>query len=367
MKSLACCISALIFFHGVTACEKNRTVDYTITMSQDLQKTKVYPIAVIGSGAAGTMAAKRAVLNNDEVLLFLGAGQELRHARGRWVKKVDNIPGLEKYERAILEIRDGSLEDLMHSPLAHNLFVSEESVCSIAKEGDLFKLWDGQGRLYYAHYIVLATGVMNVQPKIQGSIRPILPYANSQAIGYCVICDGHRSYRKKTAVIGHLESAAYTALRLVDMYELPQLVILTNGHAPDFPETLLKPLQDRNIGIIQTPILEVIGNEELRQLSGFRLETGALIEAEVGFISLGIIPNNDLALQLDAQLDAEGLVITDCYGESSIENLFVAGDLRSDGMMQIYTAWLNAVDSVQEINWRIRQKALSKKSSCADP
>jgi thioredoxin reductase (NADPH) len=356
MKSLVCCIVAIIFVHSVTACEKPKISGCIIPREQNFQEAKVFPIVVIGSGAAGTMAVKRAVLNNDEVLLFLGTGPQLRHARGRWVKKVDNIPGLEKYQRTILELRDEVLQDLMQSPLAHNLFVSDESVCSIEKEGDLFKIWDSQGRIYYASYVVLATGIMNEQPKIQGSIRPILPYANSQAIGYCVVCDGHRSFRKKTVVIGHLESAAYTALRLSEMYQLPQIVILTNGYAPEFSGELLKHLQNRNIEIMQAPILEVIGNEELRLLSGFRLETGTVVEAEAGFICLGIIPNNQLALQLNAQLDAEGLVITDNYGESSVPNLFVAGDLRSDGMMQIYSAWQNAVDSVQEINWRIRKK-----------
>ena len=34
---------------------------------------KIYPIAVIGGGAAGTMAILRAVLNNDECLFFPGS------------------------------------------------------------------------------------------------------------------------------------------------------------------------------------------------------------------------------------------------------------------------------------------------------
>ena len=33
---------------------------------------KIYPIAVIGGGTAGIAAANRAVLNNDEIVIFTG-------------------------------------------------------------------------------------------------------------------------------------------------------------------------------------------------------------------------------------------------------------------------------------------------------
>jgi thioredoxin reductase (NADPH) len=75
----------------------------------------------------------------------------------------------------------------------------------------------------------------------------------------------------------------------------------------------------------------------------------------MAFVSLGIRPNNQLALQLDAQVDESGLVITDKNGETSVENLFVIGDLRSNSMKQIYTAWQQAVESVQLINRRMRE------------
>jgi thioredoxin reductase (NADPH) len=316
---------------------------------------KIYPIAVIGAGAAGTMAVKRAVLNNNEVLLFTGAKQERKRSRGNWVRKIDNIPGLAKYERALLELRNEALQELSQSPLRHNLYVIESSITSLQKEDDRFKLVDGTGRTFYAKYVVMATGIMDEQPHIQGSIDPILTYANGQTVAYCSLCDGHRSVGKKSVVIGHTESAGNIALLLVDKYPLASMTLLTNGLPPEFSPQLLQRLEDKNIQILNAPIMQVLGEREQKKLTGFILEDGQSIEAEMGFVALGIRPNNQLALQLGAHVDDSGLVVTDAHGESTIPNLFVIGDLRAGSMKQIYTAWQQAVESIQLINRRLRE------------
>ena len=133
------------------------------------------------------------------------------------------------------------------------------------------------------------------------------------------------------------------------------MTILTNGKCHEFTPELLERIQDKNIRILQTPIWEILGNKAEKQLTGFTLEDGTKVEAEMGFVALGIRPNNELALQLGAQIDADGLVITDSSGESSIPHLFIVGDLRANSMKQIYTAWQHAVDSIQLINRRIRE------------
>jgi len=95
---------------------------------------------------------------------------------------------------------------------------------------------DGAGHTYYAQYVILATGMMDEQPHIQGSIRPILPYANGQTVAYCLVCDGHRSLGKKTVVIGYSEDAASAAIILANKYRLKDVTVLTNGQKPQFTE-----------------------------------------------------------------------------------------------------------------------------------
>ena len=216
-------IFALSLYQFIIAGEINGRSDpkvIPVTTKQPEEK-KIYPIAIIGAGAGGSMAVKRAVLNNNEVLLFTGTKQERRRSRGNWVRKVDNIPGLGKYERTILELRNEVLQELVQDPLGHNLYVVEESISLIEKDVDFFKLKDGAGHTYYVKYVVMATGIMDEQPIIQGSIRSIFEYANGQTIGYCSLCDGHRSFGKHAVVIGYSKSAAHIALLLAESITLP--------------------------------------------------------------------------------------------------------------------------------------------------
>ncbi|MGD0664591.1 MAG: NAD(P)/FAD-dependent oxidoreductase [Rhabdochlamydiaceae bacterium] len=319
------------------------------------QENKIYPIAIIGAGAAGTMAVKRAILDNHEVLLFTGDKLDRKRSCGNWVKKVDNVPGLGKYTRTVLELRNEVLEEIAQTVFSNNLFVIEDSIASIEKQDEIFKLVDNTGRSYDVKFVVLATGIMKEQPQIQQSIRPILKYANAQTIGYCCLCDGHRCYGKKTVVIGHTNFAAATALDLKQKYQLNTITLLTNGQPHEFAPEQLHELEEKRILICDAPIHEIIGNEQQKELHGFKLATGDVIEAEIGFVSLGIRANNKLAVQLGAQLNDYGLVITSEECESSVPNLFVIGDLRANSLKQIYTAWQHAVDALQEIDCRIER------------
>lgn len=341
----------------LTSCQVVQPVPETIQeMIPVRDENHVYPIVIIGSGAAGTMAVKRAILNNNEVLLFMGASQERRRSRGNWVKKVDNIPGLEQYARPILELRNETLADIYQGPFSQNLCTVEDSVVQIEKTGDLFKLTDGSGTVYYGKYVLLATGIMDEQPNIQGSIRPILDFSNGQTVAYCLVCDGHRCLNQNTVVIGYSESAATGAMLLAEKYHPPSLAIITNGNAPEFSENTLEKLKQNHIAIYTSSVLNVEGDRGIRQLQGFTLESGEFVSADMGFVMLGIRPNNQLALQLDAKVDSRGLVLTDSSGESSVSNLFIAGDLRSGSMKQIYTAWQHSVECMQQINARLNVK-----------
>ncbi|MEZ4704122.1 MAG: hypothetical protein R3A11_02815 [Bdellovibrionota bacterium] len=66
----------------------------TSTENPSKQMHFVHDVAIIGGGAAGTMAHLRAVLNMDHSLLFLGNSLNKKQARATWVFEVENIPGM---------------------------------------------------------------------------------------------------------------------------------------------------------------------------------------------------------------------------------------------------------------------------------
>lgn len=346
-------LSCLLCFSTVYGAKMKKPAPYAIPVqTKQPDEQKIYPLAIIGAGAGGTMATQRAVLNNYEVLLFSGALQEQRHSRGNWVKKVNNIPGCSKYNRTVLDLRNETLEELVHSPFGNNLYIIEDSVKEIKKEPEYFILVDGRGNVYYAQYVILATGVMDEQPLIQNSIRPILKFANAQQVAYCPVCDGHRCFGKKTAVVGYSRSAAGMAIYLKEMYRLQELTLLTNGHTPAYCPEMQKVLEAKNVVVREEPIANIIQKEG--NLAGFRFENNDTVDIEMAYVALGLRPNNELAIKLGARLDKRGLVITNQNGETSVPNCFAIGDLRSGSLKQIYTAWQQAVDAVQTIEALMR-------------
>jgi thioredoxin reductase (NADPH) len=319
----------------------------------------IYSIAVIGAGAAGMMAVNRAVLNNDQVVWFTGDARDVKRSRARWVKQVDNIPGLLGLERAVTDSNKTMTEWLLNHPLGKkNLLIKQgESIVSIVKLDNFFELTNQKGETLAAKYVVLCTGIMDVQPKFQDSIRPILPYANKQLALYCLRCDGHLNWGKDLAVIGHTNSAAWVAIMNKERYELERVYLLTNGETPIFSDEIKELFELYKIEVLTSMISEIKGDAKEKRLEGIVLSDGARVKCESLFVSLGIIPYNELAKNLGVHLDDRGLVLCGDAGQTNIAGLYVAGDLRSNAKKQIYTAWDQAVDALDHINQRLRAEA----------
>jgi len=320
--------------------------------------TKIYDIAVIGGGSAGVMAVNRCVLNNDETLFFPGTGQDKKKSRALWVSKVENMPGHLQYKKGIEEPNREMLLWLEQSEFKKRFhWMKNRGIKSLIKnQDDLFVLLDSKGEEYLARHVLLCTGVMDVQPVIKGSIEPVFPFANAQQLDYCLRCDGHHVFNKKTGVIGHGDGAAWVAIMLFERYQSPCMTVFTHGQEPKFSPDVQKLLDLYKIQIEKDEIIDFVGDAKEPRLEGLKFSFGKTIACDIAFISLGMIVYNELALNCKAEVDARGFVTTDSKGESSVSNLFVAGDLRAGLKKQIYSAWDSSVDSADEINRRIRQR-----------
>ncbi|MCB9094451.1 MAG: NAD(P)/FAD-dependent oxidoreductase [Halobacteriovoraceae bacterium] len=315
----------------------------------------IYPIAIIGGGSAGTMAVLRTVLNNDETLFFPGTSRDRKRSREKWVAKVENMPGHLGYEKGIEEPNKESLIWLSDGVFKKKFhWLKNIGAKSIRKENDIFVIEASNHKTYRARFVILCTGVMDVQPEISGAIKDILPYANKQTADYCIRCDGHHVQHKKLAIIGHSNSAAWVGIILQERYDLESLTILTNGKEPEFSEEARKLLSLYSVKIHRELISKVNGEPKNGALKSFELKSQEVVVADICFISLGMIVYNELAKQLGAKLDERGFVLADEFGESSISQLYVAGDLRANKKKQIYTAWDTAVDSADRINSLLR-------------
>jgi thioredoxin reductase (NADPH) len=320
----------------------------------------IYPIAVIGGGSGGVMALLRTILNNQPCLFFPGSGKDRKKSRAFWVSKVENIPGYFHYKKGIEEPNLETIDWILKSPFEKNFhYKKNRGVVSIKrKEDGLFIIEDDQQETYLCQYVVLATGVMDIQPHIEGSIKSVLPYANVSQIDYCLRCDGHHTLGKHTSVIGHNNNAGWVAIMLHERYQNPSMTIFTNGVPPTFEEEVWALINLYKIKIYDQEIIELKGDG--KTLKGMVLKDGTFVESEISFVSLGMMVHNHLVKELGVSIDERGFVLTNEKGESSIPNLFIVGDLRAHSKKQIYTAWDQAVDSADTIDSRIRRDKRSK-------
>ncbi|MCP5468858.1 MAG: NAD(P)/FAD-dependent oxidoreductase [Deltaproteobacteria bacterium] len=316
---------------------------------------KEYPIAIIGAGAAGQMAALRSVLNNIETLWFLGDGQSSRRSRATWVESVDNIPGMFDKKRPINSTTKEVIKFIeSEENLSPLIKAVKGSVTKIEKKENHFIL-SCKDETYHAQHVVLCTGTMDVQPLINGEIDPVFPYANRGDILYCIRCDGHKVMGKAVSVIGHSDSAAWVSVLLKERYDLPEVYLLTNGKTIEASEEVHQLMQNYQIKIYEEPILSILGDPK-KEMEGFELNSGEKILTPKAFAVLGSIVYNDLVKPLGVAVDERDHLITNKHFETSVPGLYAAGDLVSGKKKQVYTAWDMAVDAVDNIDLKLRRE-----------
>ena len=311
---------------------------------------------VIGCGAAGSMAYLRSVLYCDRTLVLTGDGDTQRRARGVWVGAIDNIPGMHGISRPIAAASKTTLAWVeAHPQLARfgqARAVRAEAI-EIAEEGFVVR-WGAGKEAARCSFVVLATGVSDVQPLIQGSIRPIFPYAARREVIYCIRSDGHLTFEQPVVVIGSSPTAARIAGVIGLRYRPRSVALCTNGAAPAFGKETAAFLSQRGIPVHSAAIAELQGDPETG-LCGLRLEDGQELPCTRLVVSLGAKASNELLVAIGGEVEPSGRARVGAHGESSIPGLFVVGDLAAGKKMQVYTGWDSAVDAVDEINLRLRR------------
>lgn len=314
-------------------------------------------VAVIGAGGAGIMAHLRAVLNRDNSVIFKGDADSKRRSRATWVHEVENIPGMHGIKNPISTATSQTLKWLKTQPeLAGYSTEINGKVQQIEKLEQGFRLHyteKKESKTLDAHYVILATGVMDVQPLIQGSIEPVFPFANRGDFLYCLRCDGHQTIGHRLSIIGSGDKTVFMGALLTERYGHQGLDILTHGQ-PALISREQQALADAyQMKFHTSEIVEILGEPKVA-LEGFKLADGTVVHTSKSIIALGTIVYNDLAKQLSAELESDGRIRTNDVFESSVPGLFAVGDLVAGTRMQVYTAWDEAVVASEEINRRLR-------------
>ena len=275
-----------------------------------------YDVAIIGGGAAGLSAAlvlSRALRR----VLVVDAGHP-RNAPASHMHGYLSRDGLPPRE-----LLATGREEVMR----YGGEIVESTVTGLEQDGRAgFSVQLAGGQRISARRLLVTTGLRDELPDVPG-----LRDRWARDVLHCPYCHGHEVRDQQLGVIGGSPGAVRYA-QIVRQWT-HDLVYFTP------PETLSalerSELAARAIDVVEGTIEQLVIDDD--RLRGVRMGDGRVVPRDALFVPPRLVPNNDLVRGLGCDADADGWVVTDGTGLTSVPGVWAAGNLV-DPRAQVITA-----------------------------
>lgn len=284
---------------------------------------------VIGGGPAGVSASVYLKRYDIDVLLinkgFIGGTVTTTFI-------VDNYPGYSSINGFDLsENFSKQLKDL-------EVEVFDDEIISLEKENDIFKLI-GKKDTYYARYVIVATGRVHNRLNIPSEEKFI-----GKGISFCSTCDGPLTKNKNVIVVGGGNSAFEEVIFLSKFASNIKILVRENIRADKYLVDKVKRLPNVEIKL-KEEIKEIVGDSEISKI----ITNNGEYDANYIFIFIGLTPKIDFLDKLDIEIKNKHIVVNENY-ETSIPNLYAAGDVIYKKMYQIVSSAYEGASAAYSIN-----------------
>jgi len=297
-------------------------------------------LIIIGAGPAGLTAAQYAGRANLKVLVI---EQTAVGGQALVIDVLENFPGnagqLDTAGKELTGPKTG-FEFCMDMHRQAETFGASflfNSVSSIKKEGNVFKVDLIDDTSYTATAVIIATGARPRLLDIPGEKEFF-----AKGVSCCATCDGIFFKGKKIFVIGGGDAACDEARYLSRLSD--KIVLIHRRDSLRAQKALIqRTLSNPNIKVrYNTIIKEIKGDVKVKSVILMDVKTNEVYEEEADaiFIFAGTAPQSSLAKtgNLNTALDENGYIITDQKMATNVAGLFAAGDVRSGAFRQVVTA-----------------------------
>ena len=292
-------------------------------MSADIQD-----VIIIGSGPAGYTAAVYAARAQLNPIVFEGAvtaGGALMNTT-----EVENFPG---FPDGIMG--PSLMENMKAQAKKFGANLITDDVTKVDLTGDVKIVWDGTGKEYRAHSVILATGSGYRELGIDREKE-----LSGHGVSWCATCDGFFFRDQDIAVVGGGDSAVEEATFLTRFAKSVTLIHRRGELRAS------KIMSDR---AHKDPKIKFAWNSEVTQLHGSPKLSGATIRDTITgetrelaitglFVAIGHDPRSEL-IKGQIDLDAENYVLTKPGSTATnLSGVFACGDLVDHTYRQAITA-----------------------------
>ncbi len=189
-------------------------------------------------------------------------------------------------------------------------------VVDAARAANAFSITLADGSSVTARALLLATGVVDELPAIEG-----IEALYGRSVHHCPYCDGWEVRDEPLAVYGQGEAGLQLALELTRWSD--DLVLCTDGPA-ELAEKDVKRLSRLHIRLRKERIARLEGSDG--RLERIVFMNGDTLPRKAMFIRTQEHQHSDLAAKLGVARTSRGAARTGEYEETNVPGLFVAGD-----------------------------------------
>lgn len=306
-----------------------------VSIRSKVMLRNMYDVIIIGGGPAGLNAAMILGRARRNVVVF-----DSGEPRNRWSESMNGFltsDGMDPKEF----IKKGRAE------LAkYNVELIDLAVDAATYSKGQFIITDSEGKVHQSKKLLLATGLKDLVPKIEG-----IDELYGKSVHHCPYCDGWESRDKAIAVYGKDRDGIGLALA---MKNWSSQVTLYTDNTSKLTKQDIELLNRNEVNYNTERIVRLEGeNGQLKYVvtnGGKRNEQGAM------FFSTGTKQQSILGEELGCEFTAQGVIKTRKQQKSNIPGLYVAGDAARDMQMVIVAAAEGAKAGVA-INKELQQEA----------
>jgi thioredoxin reductase len=263
---------------------------------------------VVGGGPAGLSAATWAARYRRSVLVV-----DSREYRNRWVESAHGYLGSDPSNPMALLERARS--DLARYP---EVSFCEGLATDARREADGRFVVTVDGADYPGLRLILAMGVVDEFPEVDGFFDHY-----GADVFHCATCDGYEAQGRSVVILGWGEQVVAFTVGLLEW--AGNLTVVTEGRPLEGDERHRRLLARHGIRLVEEDAVAFEGARGA--LTGVRLASGTVVDADLVFFSIAHRPRLELARRLGCDVDADGCLCVDRDGRTSVSGCFAAGDI----------------------------------------